>query len=305
MYLHDDKEIFEEIIQKTHEELGYELDIIEKDYYVTMMLRELAKTGIDFVFKGGTSLSKAYKAINRFSEDIDLTVKRTEESLSQSERVDMADKIMSCAAGIGLQIANRAKIRRRGHFNRYVFEYESIFEKTLISPRIVVETFVTLRAFPTEARLIDSMVGNTLERYDKDKLAEYGLTPFSMFVQSIKRTFVDKVFALCDYYLESQCERQSRHIYDLHQILEQISLDSIAPSLIEEVRREREKDKRCLSVQAGINPAVLLSDIVAKDFFKADYEDITETLLYVPVSYDQARTALEKVIQSGLFAYND
>ena len=74
MYLHEDQDIFIDAIQKTREETGIEPAIIEKDYYVSMMLRLLAASNIDFVFKGGTSLSKAYKVIERFSEDIDLTV---------------------------------------------------------------------------------------------------------------------------------------------------------------------------------------------------------------------------------------
>ena len=47
--------------------------MIEKDYYVTMILRLLSQKLPNVVFKGGTSLSKGYKAINRFSEDIDIT----------------------------------------------------------------------------------------------------------------------------------------------------------------------------------------------------------------------------------------
>ena len=48
--------------------------IIEKDYYVTLVLRELAKQVPNLLFKGGTSLSKCYKIIDRFSEDIDITL---------------------------------------------------------------------------------------------------------------------------------------------------------------------------------------------------------------------------------------
>ena len=49
--------------------------IIEKDYYVTLVLKEIATRNPDIVFKGGTSLSKCYKIIDRFSEDIDLNIK--------------------------------------------------------------------------------------------------------------------------------------------------------------------------------------------------------------------------------------
>lgn len=72
MFLHNDKELFKDIITETASSLGIDPSIIEKDYYVTVFLKEIVNIQPDIVFKGGTSLSKCYKLINRFSEDIDL-----------------------------------------------------------------------------------------------------------------------------------------------------------------------------------------------------------------------------------------
>ena len=83
MYLHDDKEIFKEIIEQVAAETGRTEIIIEKDYYVTMLLKNLANKLSNVVFKGGTSLSKGYKIINRFSEDIDITF---DEHLGEARR---------------------------------------------------------------------------------------------------------------------------------------------------------------------------------------------------------------------------
>ena len=73
MYLHKDKETFKEIIEQVADDTGRAAVVIEKDYYVTMILRLLSQNLSNVVFKGGTSLSKGFKAINRFSEDIDIT----------------------------------------------------------------------------------------------------------------------------------------------------------------------------------------------------------------------------------------
>ena len=74
MYLHQDKENFEQIILKINSETGIESGIIEKDYYVSLILQNLFDMVPNLIFKGGTSLSKCYKIIDRFSEDIDLTI---------------------------------------------------------------------------------------------------------------------------------------------------------------------------------------------------------------------------------------
>ena len=72
--LHNDKDTFEQIILKVSNETGIEASIIEKDYYVTLFLKRIIELQPNIIFKGGTSLSKCYKLINRFSEDIDLNI---------------------------------------------------------------------------------------------------------------------------------------------------------------------------------------------------------------------------------------
>lgn len=74
MYLHEDLDLFRDVISATSEDQGdKDFAIIEKDYYVTMILKLLAEKATDCVFKGGTALSKCHKVIDRFSEDIDIS----------------------------------------------------------------------------------------------------------------------------------------------------------------------------------------------------------------------------------------
>ncbi len=70
-YLHDKKDLFLDILEECSYETGISKAIIEKDYYVTILLKEIVERCFDIIFKGGTSLSKCYGIINRFSEDID------------------------------------------------------------------------------------------------------------------------------------------------------------------------------------------------------------------------------------------
>ena len=76
MNLHSDKEAFKEIIALAAEHFGYEQSHVEKDYWVSKILRDISMSEYadKTYFKGGTSLSKCHKVIRRFSEDIDLTI---------------------------------------------------------------------------------------------------------------------------------------------------------------------------------------------------------------------------------------
>lgn len=74
MYLHkENRELFRDAILLTSQKLEVSEDIVEKDYYVTLILKKLSSIEYPVVFKGGTSLSKAFQVIDRFSEDIDIT----------------------------------------------------------------------------------------------------------------------------------------------------------------------------------------------------------------------------------------
>ncbi len=72
MTLHQDKELFREAIEAAAGHFQLRPVFVEKDYWVTYVLRNLALSPYfnTVVFKGGTSLSKAYQCIDRFSEDV-------------------------------------------------------------------------------------------------------------------------------------------------------------------------------------------------------------------------------------------
>ena len=76
MNLHHNPSVFQDAITATAEALQIRDIFVEKDYWVTLVLYRLAHSPYveQAIFKGGTSLSKAYHLIERFSEDIDLAI---------------------------------------------------------------------------------------------------------------------------------------------------------------------------------------------------------------------------------------
>ena len=72
-FVHQDRE-FGDLVRIVARENGLSAGLIEKDYWVTHTLWALHQTGLEIWFKGGTSLSKSFELIRRFSEDIDLRI---------------------------------------------------------------------------------------------------------------------------------------------------------------------------------------------------------------------------------------
>ena len=103
MKLHNNKENFIEVIQIVSRSLNISPSLIEKDYYVTMILKSINDEVSGLIFKGGTSLSKCHKAINRFSEDIDLTL--DSEHLTEGQRKIVKPAIIKICKNLGLTIS--------------------------------------------------------------------------------------------------------------------------------------------------------------------------------------------------------
>jgi predicted nucleotidyltransferase component of viral defense system len=76
MKLHQDIKLFSDLLRAASQHLDIKLEFVEKDYWITLILSRLANSKYvdESVFKGGTSLSKAYDLIDRFSEDVDIAI---------------------------------------------------------------------------------------------------------------------------------------------------------------------------------------------------------------------------------------
>ena len=134
-----------------------------------------------------------------------------------------------------------------------------------------------------------------------DKVVDYGLDTFEMKVQGIDRTLIDKVFAICDYYLQDKVKKHSRHIYDIYKLLQLVPLTTEFETLVEEVRKVRSETNICPSAKEGVNIPLLLGEIIENEVYKEDYETITLRILEEDVNYDTAIEAVKKISLSGTF----
>ena len=299
--LHDDKELFEQVVLKASEYFGVEAGIVEKDYYVTLLLCEIVKRQPNIIFKGGTSLSKCYKVIKRFSEDIDLNID-TATHPTQGERHRLKESIFDAIAALGFHLANPDSIRSRGEYNRYVIDYPVSFGAGYLKPNLIAESAVHIRAFPNTKMKASSIVADYLSENGFDNLIEeHGIMPFEVNVQLASRTFVDKVFAIADYYLLGRVDEHSRHLYDVYKLMEIVSIDDEMTALLREVREERKPHKNCPSAKDGVDLKATLTEIIERDAYKKDYEEITSSLLFEKVDYSTVRSAIEAIVDSNLF----
>lgn len=296
----DYKNEWKKIIETVSAEIKKSELMIEKDTIQSMFLFELSKIELPYVFKGGTSLSKAYNLIDRFSEDIDLSMNR---KLTQSERKTTKEQLIKIAESLGMKLLNPDQVKSRHDYNKYVFVYDSIFSP--MPMEIIIETSFYQNVYPIEKHNIGSFVGNFCKNNDITIPVPFEAANVAMNVQSLERTFVDKMFAICDYYIQDMQDRDSRHLYDICKLLPEIKLDKELSYLIDVVRDDRMISKNNPSAQLKYNIPEMLKEIISNHFYERDYRDVTQKLLYEKIDYNQAiNEGIAVVAKSDVFVYN-
>lgn len=294
----DRKEEWKKTIETVSRELEKQKPFVEKDVIQSMFLKELSKSDLPFVFKGGTSLSKSYRLIDRFSEDIDLSMAR---KLTASEKKRSKAEIIKAADAVGLTLVNPGEVMSGHDYNIYDFSYDSLF---LLEANILVETNYYQPSPETEKRTIKSYVGDYYEGNEKAFPIPFPATDFEMTVLNLRRTFVDKIFALCNFRIANMKERDSRHLYDIYKIIGNIDFDRELYGLVDRLRNDVSFYRRNPSARPECDIPGLLREIVSSRFYEPDYNGITAPLLYEEVDYDTAvEGGIAKVAESDLFKY--
>ena len=311
MNLHKDRNAFRVLLEQIHERTGYRTDVLEKDYYVVLMLRELAEkqeAGLPAFFKGGTALYKALKATNRFSEDIDLSVDTRGCSRSQNGRrlEQAAKKYRSLDRDISSGRTNRSEVIS-------IFTYDPV---TAYDASDALQRFGKLKieatsftiSEPTARLVIAPMLYDLASESEQEILREqYEVAPFSIMTISMERIFIDKLFAAEAYVRRSSDPKRAfeaaKHIYDLAVMIRQPDIqdfltdDALVKKLLD-IRMEEEAGR--LDGIPGVLPKefTFFEDAVRNDAVRRAYAVMQAQYVLRAedrFEYDTAMTALSEI----------
>jgi hypothetical protein len=198
---------------------------VEKDYYITELLRIVATRypNGEVVFKGGTSLSKAWSLIDRLSEDVDLLLVRERFAPSLSRgRVDAELAALTDEIGAHPAFTPEHLRRSRGFSRSDRFQYPQRFTRGGIAGEIVSEPGARGGPNPSEECEIESELGRFLRDEGGTEIAE-DTEPFSIAVLHFRRTFVEKLFIAHGLVHRLRTERirlgrDARHYIDLYEL---------------------------------------------------------------------------------------
>jgi len=214
--------------------------IIEKDYYVTEALRAIANAaGESIIFKGGTSLSKGWDLIQRFSEDIDIFLDpQTHTPPLVGRAVNRQLKALrdAVAQNVPLRFLQEESATHGGFGRNDMFSYAQRFGGTgEVRGRVLVEAAIASGREPTETRQLRSHLAQFLQQTGVS-LGFDDEGSFPMRLLHFRRTFVEKLFAIhkkVELFKKDAAPvgTHTRHYYDLYQL-------SSRPEVLDMLRSE-------------------------------------------------------------------
>ena len=297
-----------EVIRRTYAATGLSPQIIEKDWWVTAVLRALFSLPYaeHLSFKGGTSLSKCWNLIERFSEDVDIAVNREFLGFFGTlSKTQISDRLRRSACSFvreKLQFDLVKQLENNG-LSRNDFtikvnitpisttdpeiievEYDSLFsEENYIKSKVIVEVSGRSMNEPLQAVTLQSMIDEGFQNENfTEKLFE---------VQAVvpERTFWEKICLLHEELAKPQdlmrTERMSRHLYDLVQIMD----TPVAEKALSDKKLYNSiaEHRRIFVGLKGFDYSTLVPKTInivppehIIDLWKADYETMQRTMIY-------------------------
>lgn len=277
---------------------------VEKDWWVVRTLEIIFKTSAaeHLVFKGGTSLSKSWDLIHRFSEDIDLAIDRNflgfEGVLSKNKRTQLrkaANKYTSEYFYIELQEKfiehgfkdlrfNLVEAKDSDQDPRIIEIYYPNVIQSLgyVQPRIQVEIGCRSLIEPYSLRSVVSFVDDLYADND------FSVLPIEIPSVNPQRTFLEKLFLLHEEFhkpLEKiRVDRLSRHLYDVYQLSKTEFLEAIENSdLYKTIVEHRFNFTKVSGIDYNLLSPKTLDFIPineVREAWERDYKKMREEMIY-------------------------
>lgn len=296
------------VITQTAARVGLPMQAVEKDLWVTTLLQLLFTLSFanQLLFKGGTSLSKSYGLIHRFSEDIDLVIDRnyfgykgdlTKKQIKQLRKQsslfvekDFTIALKQAIENFGLQKYCTIVAQPNGEGDNTYPEprkievfYKSLFANIgYLQPKVVLEVGTRSLFEPTEPTQVKSLITSTFQQIETDIVSVIITTA------SPAKTFLEKAFLLHELFTThkgDKAERKSRHLYDLEKMMDEpFAIEAISNNeLWETIAHHRKLFTSVLGVDytPDIRKRIQLippSNVVA--IWEKDYREMQESMIY-------------------------
>ena len=224
MKLHHDIKLFSGTLRAASQHLDIKLEFVEKDYWITLVLSRLGKSKFvnESVFKGGTSLSKGYNLIDRFSEDVDIAIINDKGKTGNEIKTIIRTIEKDITPDLN-EVQMEGVTSKGSRFRKSVFEYVAT-QKSDANNKLIVEINSFANPYPYDRLMIQSMMFDFLiQTKNEEYIDQYDLQPFELNVLSKEQTLMEKMVSLIRFSYEENTVKsiseKIRHFYDLYYLM--------------------------------------------------------------------------------------
>lgn len=228
MKLHENQPLFAQLLNFAANTLNIRPEFIEKDYWITCALQRMSQNvnAEKVVFKGGTSLSKAYRITNRFSEDIDIAVIDAD-SFSGNQLKTFIKRLVKDMSTDLNELVVPNVTSKGSRFYKAIYQYPNLVGLTssaMKAGQILIEVNTYANPYPYINKEISSFLTEYLINIGRiDLIEQYNLKPFSINVLDKRRTILEKLVSLFRFSFEGDTIKslssKIRHFYDLYYLI--------------------------------------------------------------------------------------
>lgn len=203
--IHENKEEFVKTLERTSKAKGFLSPLIEKDYYLTLILSRAYQLSENLVFKGGTCLNKIYYIYCRLSEDLDFSMILPEYEVTRSQRrkciQPVKDKIEEFIEQFGMRLDNDSS-PGRNESKQYV--YYLIYKSALRNVESKIKFEIGLRFSPIDSIAKHSIHHDFLHPFTGEPLFDSGqvncLSLNELIAEKLRAAATRKIIAPRDFY---------------------------------------------------------------------------------------------------------
>lgn len=253
MNLHLDKNNFEGAIIAAAEYFEIPEIFIEKDYWVTYALHQLFYSDVKdlIVFKGGTSLSKCYDVIQRFSEDIDIVVVKNEGDSGNALKERLKNVTNVIDNSILEVVPDDPNTNKKGSIRKIIYSFPKVGVNGTygeVRENIALEVSHMGNTEPNHVKQIRTLIADYIKTTPTIELiTQFGLEDFEVKTLAVERTFCEKIISLIRFsYTENPLEDLSnkvRHTYDLTLLMKlEATMDFVNSNLFDTMLLQVAKD---------------------------------------------------------------
>ncbi|OGS27653.1 MAG: hypothetical protein A2297_08715 [Elusimicrobia bacterium RIFOXYB2_FULL_48_7] len=174
--IHSNKDDFFKLLESTAAQSGFSLNLLEKDYYITLLLSGINSLSKGLVFKGGTCLSKVYYSYYRLSEDLDFSMILPEGPLTRAMRrgviKPVKDSIRQYVEGFGMEIGD---INKAGHNQSTQYIYMIYYDSAVLGKKQSIKLEISLRFNPLFPQARRKVNHKFIHPFTKEPLFDAGV----------------------------------------------------------------------------------------------------------------------------------